>query len=420
MKILIITYYFPPCNGIAPNRPNSFANDFSKEHEVKVITRHWSGNENEWEDYLKSDHQLREVEKVNDRLEVIRIPYHSKIRKPNKFRTFVDLMNGKIDSEIDSLQFYEESSRTISQWKPNLLLVSSPPLNLVKLAASLHSKHQLPYIVDFRDFENNIVLNQSNQISFINQIKFYFHSKYTLKHLKNCSYIFSVNEEITDYFKSKLNQPTEVIFNGYENSIFSKFKPLNELKGDIFNISIIGTVYPNQDLKVFLSAFKQVISKLSNPSIQFNFIGTDTIKEIGDIIRNEIPEKHLLITKRLPRLEALKHLEKSHLVWQPEMPGYKGMYTGKIFEYLGAKRIIMIAPSLGDVLDKLLEETQAGKSFKSDLEISSFIVNQYNKWLETGFLEYKGNNDAIDKYSRENQSRKLLNSISKTDEQNQF
>jgi hypothetical protein len=158
------------------------------------------------------------------------------------------------------------------------------------------------------------------------------------------------------------------------------------------------------------------LSELSDPLIQFNFIGTDSIQEIGDLIRTEIPKKHLLITKRIPRPEALKYLENSHIVWQPEMPGYKGMYTGKIFEYLGAKRPIIIAPSMGDVLDKLLEETQAGYSFKTTEEITSHILIQYQNWLQTGSIEYNGNHDIISNYSRENQSKKLLNSISKSDE----
>lgn len=412
MKILIITYYFPPCSGIAPNRPNSFANDFSKDHEVKVITRHWDGDENKWEDYLQSSNQSKEIEKVHDQLEIIRLPYRSKVRKSNKFRTIIDLMRGKVDSEIDGLQFFQEASGTITQWKPDFLLVSAPPLNLVKLASSLHSKHQIPYLVDFRDFENSVILNQSNSMSITDRIGFYYRSKYTLKYLNNCTYIYSVNEEIANYFKSHLKKPTKVILNGYEASIFEHFKDLNDLDTNLFNVSIIGTIYPNQDLNIFLKAFKQVLSKLPDPSIRFNFIGTDSIQEIGDLIRKEIPEKYLLITKRIPRHEALKHLEDSHLVWQPEMPGYKGMYTGKIFEYLGAKRPIMIAPSLGDVLDKLLEETHAGYSFKTAEDITSYILTQYQNWLQTGSVEYNGKSEVISNYSRENQSKKLLNSIS--------
>ncbi len=325
-------------------------------------------------------------------------------------------MRGQIDSEIDGLQFFQEASETIIQWKPDFILVSAPPLNLVKLASLLNSKHQVPFLVDFRDFENSIILNQSNSITIIERISFYYRSKYILRYLKHCTHIFTINEEIADYFRFHLNKPTEVIFNGYETSIFDHFKDLNELNSDLFHVSIIGTVYPNQDLDIFLEAFKQVLSKLPNPLIQFNFIGTDSIHEIGDLIRKEIPKKHLLITKRIPRTEALKYLENSHLVWQPEMPGYKGMYTGKIFEYLGAKRPIMIALSVGDVLDKLLEDTQAGYSFKTIEEITSYILTQYQTWLQTGSIEYNGNSNLISNYSRENQSEKLLNSIQKSGE----
>lgn len=104
-------------------------------------------------------------------------------------------------------------------------------------------------------------------------------------------------------------------------------------------------------------------------------------------------------------------MEQSHLLWQPEMKGYTGMYTGKIFEYLGAKRTILVAPSLGDVLDRLLEETKAGKSFHSSEEISTYILQKYSEWKENGFIRYEGNDASISFYSREKQSERLLQFI---------
>lgn len=411
MKILIISYYFEPCVGIAPNRPTAFATNFSENHDVKVITRHWEGDENRWEDYLKSNPRPKEIQTVNEKLEIIRLPYISKLRTPNRLKTFMDLIFSKVDSEIDGLQFLNEASALISHWKPDYLLVSAPPLNLIKLAYLLHKKHKTPYLVDFRDFENSIILNRNNPNSPLELFSFYFRSKYALNYLKNCTYIFSINEEITNYFKGKLPIRTKVIFNGYEASIFQEFKPVKELKSDLFQISIVGTIYPTQDLYIFLDAFKLVLTQLSNPNIQFNFIGTDSIPEIGELIRKEIPEKHLKLTKRIPRLQALKYLENSHILWQPEMPGYKGMYTGKIFEYLGAKRPIIIAPSSDDVLDKLLQETNAGVSFKTAKEISTFILTQYGNWVAHGTIEYKGVAEKISQYSRESQSKKLLDSL---------
>jgi glycosyltransferase involved in cell wall biosynthesis len=411
MKILILSYYYPPCVGIAPNRPAAFAQNFSTDNEVKVITRHWTGNENSWTDYLISNDTPRQTEQVNKNLEIIRLPYQEKLRKNNSVRTLWDAFSGKADSEIDSMQFLSEASELITHWKPDMLLVSSPPLNIVTLAARLSTLHDIPFVADFRDFENHIILNTQKTSSAKERLLFHLKSKHIVKKLQRSSGLTAVNKEIIGYFQKEVKKPSELIFNGFERDLFKQFIPVEELKLATFTISIIGTVYPNQDLNIFLDAFRQVLQTIPDAKICFQFIGTNSIPETGSRIKEVLPADKILLTDRIPRREAIRYMEQSHLLWQPEMKGYTGMYTGKIFEYLGAKRTILVAPSLGDVLDRLLEETKAGKSFHSSAEISAYIIRKYRKWEENGFIRYEGNDASISFYSREKQSERLLDFI---------
>ena len=355
MKILILSYYYPPCVGIAPNRPAAFAQNFSLENEVKVVTRHWTGTENKWTDYLISNPSPKQTEKVNGNLEVIRLPYQEKLRKNNAARTLWDAFSGKADSEIDSMQFFPEASDLITRWKPDVLLVSSPPLNIITLAEKLSSVHQIPFIADFRDFENHIILNTQKTAGLKERILFHFKSKHISKRLLHSIGITAVNSQIIEYFQQKVKKPAALVFNGFEQDLFEQFVPVEALKLEHFTISIIGTIYPNQDLDIFLNAFQKVLQTIPDIKVCFQFIGTNSIPETGSRIKEALPADKLLLTDRIPRREAISYMEQSHLLWQPEMKGYTGMYTGKIFEYLGAKRTILVAPSLGDVLDRLLE-----------------------------------------------------------------
>ncbi|WP_343606949.1 hypothetical protein [Fluviicola sp.] len=410
-KILIISYYFPPCVGIAPNRPGAFANDFSKFHDVKVVTRHWKGNEDQWEDYLKSDPSPVERVRVHEQLEVIKTPYISKVQKPNTFKTLFYLASGKLDPEIDAMQLLPVASEVAQNWKPDVILVSTPPINLVHVAFLLHKRFHIPFVVDFRDFENGILLNKNKQTDKWEKLVFRFREFHVMRWLKKSSGISTINSELQNYFSRKTGKETALIFNGFEHAIFESFTPPDAFKSDRLVISMIGTIYPGQELELFLEAFRNVLP--GRPELLFKLIGTDTIQEIGDQVRDSIPAENLLITKRIPRQTALKHLEESHLVWHPEWRGYVGMYSGKIFEYLGAKRTILIAPSVGDVIDRLLEETHSGKSFETSEEIAAFIVEKYDEWKRNGVIEYHGNDEAIAFYSRENQSRRLLDLIEK-------
>src|SRR5688500_10355854 len=46
-KILIVSYYFPPCNIVSAQRAHSFAENFRRHglHPI-IVTRHWTGDEN--------------------------------------------------------------------------------------------------------------------------------------------------------------------------------------------------------------------------------------------------------------------------------------------------------------------------------------------------------------------------------------
>ena len=410
-KILILAYYYPPCVGIAANRPAAFANDFSQTNEAKVVTRHWLGTENQWEDYLISVNNQQTSELINERLEVIRTPYQSKLKKPNKLRTFCQLLAGKLDPEIDATQLLLPAQQLLSRWKPDVILVSSPPLNIVQVGASLSKQFNIPLIADFRDFENDFTLNPTSTKTILERLKFSITKYYTKKLCSQAVGITAINQEFCTYLGKLTNKPTRLIFNGFEASIFSKITSLDKLVSTHFSISIIGTVYENQEYEIFLKAFKKVIEALPNGKIQFNFIGTETIPEIGQAIRESIPASLLNLTPRINRNEALIHLANSHLVWQPEMVGFTGVYSGKIFEYLGAKRIILVAPSQGDVLDVLLQETNAGFSFETAESIAEFIIIKYREWEISGFIPYEGNDLSIQQYSRENQSLNLLHFI---------
>ena len=56
LRVLVISYYFPPCTGAPSWRPFSWAENFSK-HGIKpfILTRNWNGDESTWDDFIKEN-----------------------------------------------------------------------------------------------------------------------------------------------------------------------------------------------------------------------------------------------------------------------------------------------------------------------------------------------------------------------------
>jgi len=410
MKILIISYYYPPCNSVASYRPKSFADYFSKFNDVKVITRQWSGSEKNWSDYLQSNHEKIKIVKRSDKLEEIYLPYKSRVIN-NRFFSFINtilrFIKGEINYEVDTLQFEKYIHSIIPKWKPDFILVSSPPLNLLKLADSLFCKYGIQFVADFRDYENEFILNRNPPKNFKKKLLHKIYNHFTKKYLKNCDLICTASPPISEFFES-INLNTITITNGFETDVFNSCLT-NLNRNEKFTLSMIGTIYPNQNLNVIIEGFKLFLEKHDDVSI--NFVGVNAIEKVAKEIKVLLPMKNINITDRIPKEQALNYMKRSDILFYIGWNGYKGVYSGKIFEYLGSRKNILIAPSDNDVIEELLHITKTGEVANSASEVFDYLEKKYTEWKDFGFVKFNGLNNKIDFYTRENQARLLLDRI---------
>ena len=112
----------------------------------------------------------------------------------------------------------------------------------------------------------------------------------------------------------------------------------------------------------------------------------------------------------VPRQLALEKQRESQLLllldWDD--PQEKGVYTGKIFEYFGARRpILATGGSRDDVVARLLDETQAGMHAPTVEDIKNVLEEIYREYKLKGEVVYKGKESEINKYSHRDMARKF-------------
>jgi hypothetical protein len=117
----------------------------------------------------------------------------------------------------------------------------------------------------------------------------------------------------------------------------------------------------------------------------------------------------------LPHEEVYEYQKKSQLLLLAvnKVPSAKGIITGKIFEYLVAKRpILAIGPVEGDLAD-ILEETASGKIVEfDDLENLKITLKEfYQNYLKK---ELNVLSKGIYKYHRKELTKELAALIKKT------
>ena len=72
-------------------------------------------------------------------------------------------------------------------------------------------------------------------------------------------------------------------------------------------------------------------------------------------------------------------------------PDEKGVYTGKLFDYLAAQRLVLAMGIPGSVIEELLDKTQSCLYVSSIEELKSAILSYYQEYKLTGKVAYKGN-----------------------------
>ena len=117
----------------------------------------------------------------------------------------------------------------------------------------------------------------------------------------------------------------------------------------------------------------------------------------------------------LPHEEVHEYQKKSQVLLLAinKVPSAKGIITGKIFEYLVAKRpILAIGPIDGD-LAGILEETKAGSivGFEDVNELKEILKGFYREYLKKNL---NINSENISKYHRKELTRELAALIKKT------
>jgi glycosyltransferase involved in cell wall biosynthesis len=416
-KVIIVSYYFPPNTTIVSSfRPYSWYCEFEKHDLLPVIvTRHWTDKPITSSEEAIAEDLREKLVVVEGKRKIIYLPYHNTVlqkgatkkttsaisRMATKLYELAGLFSGNFTNEPNLYAaFKNELPGIIREEKPDLVIFSALPVSLIRLAHDVKKTFRIPVVVDFKDFWNNNLLNDNYR--FTKQAKFYFfvQERFIRRWLQNIDMIMSVSQPILDKVSAHTKAAPFLLHNGYERNLFRDITEKED--SQTFSIVLTGMLYPLQDRSLLINGFNRFLAVNKFPGdVKLFFIGLAYVTDIADDVRKSIPEKNLFISNRLPRKEALCYMKRASVLLYAGWKGWRGIYSGKIFEYLGAQRNILLAPGDDDVLDALLQETKAGKIANTEEEMATILQAWYDEWKKSGKLQYNGELSIIENYTRE-------------------
>jgi hypothetical protein len=222
-----------------------------------------------------------------------------------------------------------------------------------------------------------------------------------------------VGDHMKEEFSAKVAREYPVISNGFDDADFMIAD--RDHSDQKFSIAHFGTIYPlaNPQKMWNILADKAKTDPLFSKSLEIKLVG-----KADHTVMSGIAEAGLKNFVRkigyLPHDEVVKEMQKSQvlLLLVNRTPQAVGILTGKLFEYLAAKRpIICLGPINGDAAE-LIRNANAGLNadYNDEAGIRSIIGRYFELFMEDKLVCDSRN---IDQFSRRNLTRRMAEVLDK-------
>lgn len=423
-KALIITYYWPPAGGSGVQRWLKFVKYFRNFNVEPIVYTVQDAN------YPIVDESL--VNEIPEGLEVIKQP----IFEPNDILTFFGKKKqegagfldpnpsfiGMILQYIRANYFIPDARKCwikpsikylksyLEENKIDVIITTGPPHSLHLIGLKLKGLTGVKWIADFRDPWTEIDYFHKLPLSKSSLRK---HFSLEEKVLKKADVVLVVSKTMNENYH-KYNENVITVTNGYDEEIAGE-----KIKLDTkFTFTHIGLMNADRNPTILWKVLAEIIKENHEfgKDFELKLIGKTDDSVVNDIDKYNL-NNYVKFINYLAHEKVIEFQKKSNvlLLIVNNVPSAKGIVTGKIFEYLMAKRpILAIAPTNGDVAD-IITETNSGTTinFNDSSALKRAILNLYESHKKG---KLKANSKNIEKFHRKNLTEKVSEIIYKITE----
>ena len=420
-RIVLISYFFPPCNLTASERVSSWAKHLHKfGYYPTVVTRRWDNPIEKLSDVSLAT-PAEVLHEKYEHYEVYQVPY-----KPNfKDLIYTKYGNEKLVLPRRALSMMELVMQRYANWfipfknigdfaqefigkneDIQKVVISGNPYILFKFGYQLNQKYGTRWIADYRDAWTTSEIDliaRGAVFTYIRNSDVQSEKKW----VGSASAITSVSEPILKNLTNLVGVPGKWIPNGFELGEFDAVK--DKVPFEKFTITYIGTLYHGQQIEFFCEAFKKLIDEHKATHVKLLFPGLAFHKDQSERINNVMKgyEGYYECTERTSKDRILEIEVKSHLLLYPAWKGFNGIIPSKIYEYISSGTHTLVAPSDNGEVEKIVLKSGCGTTTNTVEETYLFLVDVYEKYKQGIKLKADLSGENAMFFSREHQAKRL-------------
>lgn len=411
MKILMVSWFFPPANTIGAVRMGRMARFLSQQgHELKVL----AAEDLPFPKTLPLEIAEEQVvyarwsdvnalpDRMTDAAKAVLSPFLSSRRasgdstpaetpqptgpsggepeKPGALRRLRSALGGFYsnavnlpDARIGWMPHAMRKGRTLlSEWKPDVIYATAPPFTGLLIGYRLSKKFDVPLVTELRDRWVDDPYDPPPgwrlRIDGILERRV----------IARAAALVTVSEPWAEDYRAKYGKPVTVVYNGYDPEALEGATSLGSPGEPALRIVYTGGIYPGKRDPAPLFAAMQSLG-LGPERIRIDFYGTNP-DHVWPIARRYDVESLVKVHSSVTHREAVELQQSADilLLMQWNDPREQGNVPGKLFEYMGARRPILLLGLENGVPAAFLREREAG-FYGANPEA---IAKQLETWID--------------------------------------
>ncbi len=421
LKILVVTYYWPPDTGGGVQRILKFCKylkDFG--HDPVVITR-GSGPQAQGDPSFREDTEGIRVVRVPFRLDPVKLVNRGHAKQTGSGRRDRSGLYKRISGYLQRfvwLNLFIPDAK-IGWYRPvikkvdallrtesfDAVITSGPPYTVHLIGLATKKKFGRPWLLDVRDpWLENPPYNLAYRFSLVRALNAYLERRV----LESADSVVTIGEVVAGLLQTKTAlKKIDVIYNGFDEDNLSK---AGRKSTPYFRLGYYGNIDHHRLPYQFLKRLAQGLD--GNLEFARNFkleIYGDLSREMKTVLRSLLPDGNLSLYDHIPhaKLREEYRFEQVFLLLINNFKYNRHILTGKLFEYLySGWPILGIGPPGGEAA-KILNQTDAGQMFiYDDVERSvQWLMEMFARW-QAGKLANRPVADP--RFNRREQAKKLI------------
>lgn len=398
MKILLVTYHFPPDKSVCGDRPFSLyrhARTHNIEMEILTVQNHG---------YLKEEQGIFRFESVTG---------WNKVWQPKKWiHKGLTKLYEPFSANIDFhwMKKVLDSDFFLQNRGYHAIYAIYPTFTSLLIAEALSHRFKIPLVVDFTDSLYTEALEDNYG---------YWQTRHRLglekRLIERAALSLSVADRLTDHLKEKYpGHKIETVYNGFEPDDFLGLEKLPRKQRDgFFRIAHFGNI--NQSRRRSVAPLWQALKLLANQGLisaqnfELLFYGSATLGERQEVAAaglSELVHFHGHIEKKIGFQQLWQNCD---ALLSYGIPGHRFTVTSKLLEYFRLG-IPILGICRGNEAEMLIAQTGTGEAsgFLPE-EISALFVKAIQ-----GNLYFNPNHQAIKQFDRTEQAKNIFDLMRNT------